>query len=253
MNSLMKNNHWYIGDIRVTKRELLASVTIISVMLLLGVVIAGKIEASQMDKNAEYYMAAQITDSNMFQYGMDTSVGNAFVYGTLEPVDTVTFPEIGGQYIYAEKIEEHYNQHTRTVRYTDSNGKSRTKKEVYWSWDYAGSEVIHSQRVRFCGVDFDYFKIQRPESKYIKTINKSRLVRFKYYGCEAPFTGTIYTYLRDGTISDKSNFYNERDINETVNSLTSNIGIIVFWIGWIILIGIVVFGFFYLENDWLEG
>lgn len=106
----MKNNCWDIGDIRITKRELLASVTIIATMFLLGFVFSGKIEANQMDENAEYYKAAQITDSDMFQYGMDTSVGNAFVYGTLEPVDTVTFPEIGGQYMFVEKVEEHYNR-----------------------------------------------------------------------------------------------------------------------------------------------
>lgn len=249
----MKDNYWNIGDIHITRRELLASVTIIAIMLLFGFLIAGKIEASQMDKNAEYYKAAQITDSDMFQYGMDTNVGNAFVHGLLEEVDTVNFPEVGGDYIHAKKVEEHYNRHTRTVRYTDSNGKSRTKKEVYWSWDYAGSESIHSQRVRFCDIDFDYSKILCPESKYIKTINKSGFVRFKYYGCEAPFTGTIYTDLRDGTISDKSVFYNERDINQTVSSLTSDTGIAIFWGVWILLTGIVIFCFFYLENDWLEG
>lgn len=39
----------------------------------------------------------------MFQYGKDTNVGNAFVYGDLKAVDTVTYPEIGGEYMYVEK------------------------------------------------------------------------------------------------------------------------------------------------------
>ena len=29
---------------------------------------------------------------------MRTNVGNAFVYGDLKAVDTVTYPEIGGEY-----------------------------------------------------------------------------------------------------------------------------------------------------------
>lgn len=41
----------------------------------------------------------------MFQYGMDTNVGNAFVYGDLKAVDTVTYPEIGGEYMYVEKLK----------------------------------------------------------------------------------------------------------------------------------------------------
>lgn len=63
----------------ITKREILASVTIIAVMMILGIVIAGRIDAHQVQKNSEYYSALQITDAEQFQYGMDTSVGNAFV------------------------------------------------------------------------------------------------------------------------------------------------------------------------------
>ena len=51
----------------------------------------------------------------MFQYGMDTNVGNAFVYGDLKAVDTVTYPEISGEYMYVEKVKERYTKHTRRV------------------------------------------------------------------------------------------------------------------------------------------
>ena len=115
----------------ITKREILASVTIVAVMMILGFVIAGRIDAYQIQKNSEYYSALQITDSEQFQYGMDTSAGNAFVYGTLEAIDPVTYPEIGGEYLYAEKDEEHYNCHTRTVTTTDSEGHKHTRTEVY--------------------------------------------------------------------------------------------------------------------------
>ena len=67
----------------ITKREVIASITIIAVMMILGFVIAGKIDAYQIRKNSEYYKAIQITDPDQFRYCMDTSVGNAFVYGKL--------------------------------------------------------------------------------------------------------------------------------------------------------------------------
>ena len=58
--------------------------------------------------------------------------------------------------------------------------------------------------------------------------------------------------LKNGTITDQSSFYQNRTINETVDYLESGVGIIVFWIIWIILIIACVFGFYYLDNKWLE-
>ena len=52
----------------ITKREILASITIIAVMLILGFVIAGRIDAHQIQKNSEYYKAVQITDSEQFRW-----------------------------------------------------------------------------------------------------------------------------------------------------------------------------------------
>lgn len=233
-------------------RELLASITIVAVMTILGFVFAGIIEEYQMDKNAEYYKAAKITDTEMFRYGMDTSIGNAFVYGDLEAVDTVTYPEIGGAYLYVEKVEEHYNMHTRIVTYTDSNGKAQTRTETYWSWDYAGSEKVHSNKIRFCGIEMDYAKVDMPGTDYIDTIHESGIVRFVYYGCQPKYTGTVYTDLRDGTMKDDSPFYVGQDIESTVEHLTAWVSVALFWMVWIILTGVAVAGFVCLDNDWLE-
>lgn len=235
----------------ITKREILASVTIVAVMMILGFVIAGRIDAYQIQKNSEYYSALQITDTEQFRYGMETSVGNAFVYGTLEAIDPVTYPEIGGEYLYAEKDEEHYNRHTRTVTTTDSEGRKHTRTEVYWTWDHVGSESIHSNRINFLGIEMDYNKIQTPVARYIDTIKKSSRVRFKYYGTPVESVGTIYTDLRDGAISDESKFFDGSDIENTIKRMTIS-WTWIFWIGWIILTGATTCGFCYLENDWLN-
>lgn len=259
----MKDHFWEIGDIRITKRELLASITIVAIMILLGFIIAGKIESSQMDKNAEYYKAAKITDKDMFRYGMDTSIGNAFVYGTLESVDTVTFPEIGGEYMYVEKVEEHYNRYEDEVKKKDSNGNEYTEIEVSYRWDVEDREKLQAKELKFLGVIFPIEKITIPGSRYIDTIKGDRTwswksgefvkVRFKYYGCQGPYTGTIYTDLRDGTIKDGSDFYQDTDIESTIDYLTSDFGMALFWIAWIVLTGGTVYGFYYLDNEWLEG
>lgn len=249
----MRNDRWNFGDFEITRRELMACITIIAVMFISGFTISGKVSDFQMDKNAEYYKAAQITDSEMFRYGMDTSIGNAFVYGSLEAVDTVTFPEIGGEYLYVEKVEEHYNKHTRTVTTTDGKGKIHTRTEVYWSWDYAGSENAHSNKIRFCGVEMDYGKVSIQNADYIDTINESGSVRFKYYGCKGPYTGTIYADLRNGTISDTTKFHESMEIAEVLENKTSEFWIVGFWVAWIILMGIMLFGFVYLDNRWLEN
>lgn len=238
----------------ITKREVLTSVSIVAAMLLIGFLISGKIQNSIMDNNERYNKAVKIEDEELFRYGMDTNVGNAFVYGDLEAVDTVTFPEIGGEYMYVEKEEEHYNRHTRTYTTTDGKGHTKIHTEVYWSWDYAGSEDIQCKEVSFCGIVFDSNKIKLPSADYIDTIKESSRVRYKYYGTGTRFNGTIFTELKDKTISDNTQFYQDRTIDKTVEHLESKevFWQVLFWIFWIGLIGAVVYGFYYLDNEWLE-
>lgn len=240
------------GDFEITKREILASISIIAVMLLIGVLISSKISEHQLDENEVCNKAVKIDNTDLFQYGMNTNVGNAFVYGDLVAVDTVTYPEIGGEYMYIEKVKEKYTKHTRTVTYKDSNGKKHTKKETYWTWDRVGSEDKKCQEISFCGITFNSNKIDLPCTDYIDTIKESSHIRYKYYGVETNHTGTIFTDLRDQTIPDNTKFYNKKNIEETVNYLESGGGVIIFWIFWIVLICGCVFGFYYAENKWLE-
>ena len=250
------------GDFEITKREILASISIIAVMVLIGVLISGKISEHQMDKNEVYNKAVKIESTDLFQYGMDTNVGNAFVYGALEAVDTVTYPEIGGEYIFIKKVEERYERHEKKVTEKDANGKEHTKIKIYYEWDTENIESLHANEIKFCNIVFPYSKIRLPSSNYIDTIKGDRVfswksgeyvkVRFKYYGVSTKFTGTIFTDLRDKTISDKTNFYNNMNIEETVERLECGGGEIIFWIFWIILIIGCVFGFYYLDNNWLE-
>lgn len=237
----------------VTKREIVASVSIIAVLLILGFLISGKINENQIDKNEIYNKAVKIKETDTFEYGMRTNVGNAFVYGELKAVDPVTYPEIGGKYMYVKKVREVYTMHTRTVTHTRPDGSTYTTLETYWSWDYDGSEKIASKKLSFLGVVFDSKKINIPGTKYIDTIRESGRVRYVYYGTKAKFQGTIFTELKNDTITDNTKFY-ELNIEETMEKLQSNSTVLItlFWVLWIgTIIGCVV-AFYYFENRWLE-
>lgn len=243
------------GDFEITFREILASISIIAVMLTIGFLISEKISQRYVDINEIYNKALKIeNDEDVFQHGMDTNIGNALIHGELKAIDTVTFSEIDGKYMYVKKVEEHYNMHTRTYTTTDGKGHTRIHTQTYWSWDYAGKETKKCKELSFCGVKFKSEKINIPRASYIQTIKKSSHVRFKYYGVEMKYTGTIFAELKDGTIPDDSCFYENKSIDETMDELVSNgkVAQIIFWVIWTILIIGVIFGFYYLDNEWLE-
>lgn len=239
----------------ITKREIIASVSIVAIMLLFGVLISSKISEHQMDKNEMYNKAIKIESVDLFTYGMKTNVGNAFVYGDLKAVDTVNYPEIGGKYMYVEKVKEEYTRHERVVTKTKTvNGKTQTytEIEVYWSWDVKGSEDQMCKQISFCGVTFGSSKISIPTAHYIDTIKVSHDTRYKYYGTGTEFTGTIFTTLKNNTIKDNTPFYNQMTIEQTVDFLEFGGWTIIFWIVWVLITGVLVCIFFVNENRWLD-
>ncbi|MBQ3543416.1 MAG: hypothetical protein IJA34_00265 [Lachnospiraceae bacterium] len=237
----------------ITKREILFSVIIVCVFLVFGLFIHGAISDSLMEEHSEYLKAVQIqSDTTLFQHGMKTNLGNAFVYGDLKAVDTVSYDEISGEYSYIKKIKEEYTEHTRTVYIYDEKGNIiGSTEEVYWTWDEVDSWSKHCQKISFLGVEFDYGTIEFPATSYIDTIKVSSDIRYVYKGSPAQCEGTLFANLGDNTISDVD-FYNRQTIDETIESLTSNIELIIFWIFWIFLIIGLVVAFYYFDNRWLE-
>lgn len=237
-----------MGYIEITKREILVCIVIIALLLTVGFLISGQISNHFLDKNEIYNKAVKLDDSELFQYGMRTDVGHAFVYGELAAVDPVTYPEIGGEYMYVEKVKEEYRRHTRT-KVVD--GKTRT--EVYYTWDEVDEEEIRCEAVLFCDVEFASSKIDIPDASYLCTDKVSSKVRYKYYVTEASYTGTIFTELKDETISDSTPFYANRNLEETVDLLEKSGAafLVLFWIFWVALIGGACYGFCYFDNRWL--
>lgn len=253
MRGYRRHRGFDFDDFEITKREILASISIIAVMLLIGVLIAGRISDWELDRNEKYNKAIKIESQDLFEYGMRTNVGNAFVYGKLEAVDTVTYPELDSAYMYVEKVKEEYTRHTKTVTDYDEDGnKIGEHEEEYWTWDRVSNEEQICREILFLGHIFASEKIDLPGAEYIDTIKESSHVRYKYYGVGLRFTGTIFTNLGSGTISNNTPFYEDKSIEETVEYLESGSVLVIFWIFWIILIGFCVYGFYYIDNEWLE-
>lgn len=237
--------------IKITKREILFSIIIFAIVMLIGLLISSKISDYQLDKNEEYNKALKINSTELFSYGMRTDVGNAFVYGTLKAIDTVTYPEIDGNYMYVEKVKERYTEHFRTVYHRVGKTSYSTVKS-YWTWDVVGREHLQCKELSFLGITFDSSKFIIPDASYITTKKESFNIRYKYYGDATEYTGTIYTELKDNTISNETIFYNNQNIEKVVKDLESNFGTIIFWVVWITATSIGIYFFYSLDNDWLE-
>lgn len=254
-NSKRYISRWDFSEFSITSREIIASISIVVFLLLIGSFIANKINDAYLDKQEIYNKAVKISTQDLFQYSMDTNIGYGFVYGELKALDPVTFEEIGGEYSYIRKDYEEYVQKTRIVtKYEDLDGdgedESYTETETYWEWDVQDTWQLESNRKSFLGIEFESSKLPNIRPSHIKTINISYDERYVYYASPVSKFGTIFTTLKDKTIWN-TQFYQNQTIDETLDALDNNFGLVFFWIFWVILIVSCVFCFFYFENKWL--
>ena len=243
-------------DMEITKREIIVSVAIVAIMLTVGIFISSYINSSHIDKVQEYNTALPVDTKELFEYGMKTSVGNAFVYGELTVVDPVSYEEIDGDYWYVKRTLEEYRKHTRVVEetYKDRDGKTktRTKTEEYWTWDAIRSDSKSCTTVVFLGVTFDQSKFGHPYSYHIDTVSAGHHKRYVFNGVPTEFKGTIYTKLYDGDISRSNSLRVNQNIDEAREALISFNWVWVFWVFWVLLIAGLIVGFYYIDNRWLE-
>lgn len=237
----------------ITKREIIASISILAIMLILGIVIGSKITDIQQDNNSKYNKAVKIKDQELFVYSMNTDVGDAFIEGEFKAVDPVSYPELKGEYLLIRKVKERYTMHTRTVT-TRVNGKTHTRLETYWTWDQVDSETKQSSKITFLGEEFNSSKFNLPNPVYLETQKESSHVRYKYYTYPTKTNATVFAELQNGDmVSDKAiEVYDGYTIDSLYEHLTSNAGIVLFWIVWVMVIGLCIYGFYYLDNSWLN-
>ena len=252
------------GTWDITVRELIAAPTIIGVLIVLGFVIAGKIDNKIQEQNLIYNSAPHIETVEDFKDRLATDKRPIFASGHLLTLNPIGFSSISsrlrkapsnsdlpnGNYLYVEIEREHYTKHTRTV--TDSEGHKRT--ETYYTWDHEETVKRWANTVVFNDVMF-------PTSKFDFHISEQRVGgakhfddRWNFRAITPEWDGILFTEVSDGNIKDLSPFYvhHGKDINALVEDLTTDHGVLVFWIFWSILIIGATIGFFYIDNRWLD-
>ena len=248
-------------EFKVTKREIMITIAITFILIGLGFLISSSIKNAIYESNEKYLKALKVdNDEGMFQYALKTNIGYVMSYGTISGVNGVSYEGIEGNYFYIKKVKEKYTQHTRQVAHTrtvsDGKGGTRTETyyttETYYEWDYAGSEDKHVDSFKYLGVEFAYNTIRFSNDSYIKTIKESSTIRYKYYAIPLTFKGTLFTYIKDNIITDNE-FSVGLSLEETLKRKTDVSGAVVgFWLIWILLIGLLDFGYVYMDNRYLE-
>lgn len=241
----------------ITIREIIISIAIVAIMILFGFMIADNINDARLDKLQEYNTALKIPDNNteLFQYALDTDVGNTFVEGKLKFLDPVSIDDIDGQYSYISRELEKYTRHTRVVTetyYVNGKAKTRTKTEVYWTWDHVKTDKWASKKINFNGIDFPTDKIDIPGTRYHSTASCGYHLRYVYRVRDVEWQGTLYAKIKNHTFENTADFREDTNIEQMLEYYTVFNWLWAFWPFWIILTGGLVCGFYYIDNEWLE-
>lgn len=260
-----------MSSFEFSKREKLCSIAIVFLFILLGLFIDGQISDRITEANEVYLRATRIESSpQQFDYALRTGFGDTLIFGQIQAIDPVSFPELTNKYLAVEKVREEYTRHTRRVSYKVGK-KTHYRTEVYYTWDRKNTFEFSVDQVSFCGVKFpvDTFDIRAWSRLSLSgdTVRQSSLGNLKgnylyedkhtrYYFSVIPtvLTGTVFASLHHQKIEGIAKFYWGKSIDEVVSDhlKTATRYRVIFWILWTFICGITIFGFAYLENKWLE-
>ena len=236
----------YSGDNwSLTLRELIASISIVAMFLVFGLIIYQKIDRNISDKNDIYRKAIGVTDESRMKYGIDTEIGYAFCSGELTSHTQITHPDIDGTYMSIEIQKQKYRTHYRRV-----NGKTH----IYHSWDTIDTDYLNTDYVKWLGFDFSFKQISGLNYERVKMVETGYHMRNIYYGIPDKIDVSSFIKLTHDTVNQTIVMHRNVSVNE-LREMCLNGGIltkVLFWIGWIILTGLVVFVFYYADNNWLE-
>jgi hypothetical protein len=220
----------------------------IIVFIGIGFLISMKITGSQMKKNKEYDKAVKITSKEMLQEAINNKVENAFIYGDLKAIDTLTCEPLQGEFLFIKLTEQEYVEkiYTKTV-----NGKTKRRGK----WKVLNTESDHSDKIMLLGVEFNTSNFRLPvgSGELIHSEgNRQQGYKIEYHGCKANCTGTIYVNLQDNASTGDVSFFYNQTIDQTIKYLESDVMVKVFWVFWGILTLICVGGFCWIGNKCMQ-
>lgn len=112
------------------------------------------------EKNARMFNTAiQASEQDRFNYAIDSHQGKLLGSGHFTPTQLVKFPEMNKQYAWVEKTKEEYTRHEREVCEDTYDAEGNVSgetchTEVYYSWDYAGSDQLQTPAYKLHGREY---------------------------------------------------------------------------------------------------
>lgn len=240
-------------EFEITSREVIFSLFLIGIMTVVGFLISNKIEQHVNDSITKYRESAQISTSNEFQHAVRTDIGNAFVHGYFETVDTVKHQKLKGDWLYLYARYQEYRMHTEYYTTTDSKGRVHHHIRHYWSWDTYDTEERHAKHVIFSGKKFSYGTFSYSYIRYSEyVIDNGYHKRIVFYVRPKEFFCTFYGNLSKNTVNGTPAL-THMSIKEYYEDCTTSHIYCIFWVLWIILTIIVMVIFYRIDNEWLEN
>lgn len=269
------------NSFEITFKEILFSLIILCLALCLGIILNNKIDEHFTIKEEKYNKALKINNDNeQFVYAINTNVGNLINYGKFEVVSPIKDDWLINSYTAYKKITERYTMHTRT-ECSGSGNDRECHTETYYTWDEININTQFASELYFSSVIFSTshftnyqwqnLNISSSTIKsgvgYLKNnyiYKENRIfgfsvgdLRYYYEIVPSKFYGTTFGVAINNTyISENNNqiSISNKSLDEFIKSNKSSKTIwkILFWILYVIIVGLVLIGFYYYENDWLE-
>ena len=241
----------------ITKREILASVTILAVMVGIGVWLSAPILSKATERYFAVASSVVVNTDDEFDYISRTNAGRFLANGTLSVIDTVRIEELPGVYSFIKKVKEEYRLHTEVYTTTDGKGHTTTHTRTYHSWDEVKHWNYKAERAMFRGKEFnidEVYRVRTQKDTIIKVKAKmfENNTRYVYYTAPVSFDGVMLGSAMNRKYEEPK-FINgltaEEYIKNTERKLNGNT--VLFWILWSLLTGGMIVGFYALENKWL--
>ena len=247
---------------RITKREILFSVIILSLGFSLGILLFRPIYNSLTTGALKTIEKVQVKkDTSEFDYISRTDVGDFLAEGELSAIDPVSL-DIPGKYLEILKKTEKYTAHIRTYTVTDGKGHTSVRTRTEYTWDEIEKERKVTDSIRFLGKRFSLQDISFRHSVEKDTIiyKKERMfgacvgdIRYVYYTYPESVSGVM-----SGTVEEREflglGFTRGQEIDKIISRAERKIKSTpwIYWILWTLMVLGGIIGFVYLENDWLE-
>lgn len=242
---------------KITKREILASVTIFAIMVGIGIWLSAPILSKATERYLAVASSVVVNTDEEFDYISRTNAGNFIANGTLSAIDTVRLEELPGVYSSVKKVKEEYRLHTEVYTTTDSKGHTTTHTRTYHSWDEVKHWNYKAERAMFRGKEFkidEVYRVKTQKDTIIKVKTKmfENDTRYVYYTAPVSFDGVMLGVATDKKY-ENPRFINDLTAERYIKNKEKNLNgsTVLFWVLWILLTAGMIIGFYAFENKWL--